>query len=118
MRWSIEVFFSDSKRILYLEKCSATDFSSQIAHISLVMIRYNLLSMVKRLHDYETIGGLYKDVYYGVHELTVVEKIWDIIIEIISIVANLLGAEEEDLITQIIDNSERLEALRIYAKAS
>ncbi|TFH94063.1 hypothetical protein, partial [Porphyromonas levii] len=42
------------------------------------------------------------DVYYGVHELTVVEKIWDIIIEIISIVANLLGAEEEDLITQIM----------------
>lgn len=68
--------------------------------------------MVKRLHDYETIGGLYKEVYYGVHELTVVEKIWDIIMGIISIVANLLGAEEEDLITQIIDNSERLEALK------
>ncbi|MFR9592005.1 MAG: hypothetical protein SNG27_06355, partial [Rikenellaceae bacterium] len=39
MRWAIEVFFADSKRLLGLSECSAQDFASQIAHISLVMIR-------------------------------------------------------------------------------
>lgn len=48
MRWAIEVFFSDAKRLLNLAGCSARDFSSQIAHVSLVMIRYNLLSLIKR----------------------------------------------------------------------
>ena len=51
------------------------DFSSQIAHVSMVVIRYNILALIKRSDDYETIGGLFADIYEGVHELTVVEKI-------------------------------------------
>ena len=48
------VFFSDAKRILGLADCSARDFSSQIAHVSLVIVRYNLPASLKRPHDYET----------------------------------------------------------------
>jgi hypothetical protein len=61
MRWAVEVFFSDAKRLLGLADCSARNFSSQIAHISLVMIRYNLMAIIKRTHDYDTIGGLFND---------------------------------------------------------
>lgn len=118
MRWSIEVFFSDSKRLLGLADCSARDFSSQISHVSLVMIRYNLLASIKRSHDYETIGGLFGDIYLGVHELTVVEKIWAIILEVVAIVAEILEADEELLMTQIIENDKRLEALKAYALAA
>ena len=75
MRWGIEVFFSDSKRLLGLADCSSRDFSAHIAHVSLVMIRYNMLASIKRAPDYDTIGGLFGDMYLGVHELTVVEKI-------------------------------------------
>ena len=50
-------------------------FSSQIAHVSMVVIRYNILVLIKRSDDYETIGGLFADIYESVHELTVVEKI-------------------------------------------
>ena len=39
MRWSVEVFFADAKRVLDLAGCSARDFSSQIAHVSMVVIR-------------------------------------------------------------------------------
>lgn len=72
MRWVIEVFFADSKRLLGLADCSARDSAAQLVHVSLVMIRYNLLASLKRSLDYETIGGLFKDVYAGVYELTVV----------------------------------------------
>ncbi len=58
MRWSIEVFFSDSKRILGLADCSSRDFSAHIAHVSLVMIRYNMLSAIKRTLDYVSEGCL------------------------------------------------------------
>lgn len=53
------------------------------------MIRYNLLASLKRSLDYETIGGLFKDAYAEVYELTVVEKIWLIIVEVVGIVAEL-----------------------------
>lgn len=115
MRWAVEVFFADAKRTLALADCSARDFASQLAHVSLVMVRYNLLAYIKRFLDYETIGGLFRDVYEGVHELTVVEKIWAIILEVIAVVAELIGADEEDLMMQVIDNNQRLNALRNYA---
>lgn len=118
MRWAIEVFFADSKRLLNLAGCSARDFSSQIAHVSLVMIRYNLLASVKRSLDYETIGGLFNDIFAGVHELTVMEKIWAIILEVVAVVAELTGADEEELMMQIIENDKRLAALRAYAQAA
>lgn len=104
--------------MLNLAGCSARDFASQIAHVSLVMIRYNLLASVKRSLDYETIGGLFNDIFAGVHELTVMEKIWAIILEVVAVVAELTGADEEELIMQIIENDKRLEALRIYAQAA
>lgn len=115
MRWSIEVFFSDSKRILGLADCSSRDFSAHIAHVSLVMIRYNMLSAIKRTLDYDTIGGLFEDMYLGVHELTVVEKIWAIIIEVVAVVAELIEADSEVLTLQVINSDKRLAAIRAYA---
>ena len=82
MRWSIEVFFSDSKRLLGLADCSSRNFSAHIAHVSLVIIRYNILASIKRTLDYDTIGGLFGDMYLGVHELTVIEKMWAIILSL------------------------------------
>lgn len=115
MRWAIEVFFADAKRVLSLANCSARDFASQIAHVSLVMVRYNLLAYIKRSWDYETMGGLFHDVYQGVHDLTVIEKIWEIILEVVVVIARLLGVDEDDLMLQVIDNDQRLNAIRNYA---
>ena len=115
MRWSIEVFFSDSKRMLGLAGCSSRDFSAHIAHVSLVLIRYNMLASIKRMLDYDTIGGLFEGMYMGVHELTVVEKIWEIIVEVIAVVAELINADSEELTMQVIENDKRLAALRAYA---
>ena len=118
MRWSIEVFFSDSKRLLGLADCSSRDFSAHIAHVSLVMIRYNMLASIKRTLDYDTIGGLFGDMYLGVHELTVVEKIWAIIIEVVAVVAEITDADSDELTIQIIENDKRLAALRAYAQTA
>ena len=56
--------------------------------------------------------------YLGVHELTVVEKIWAIIIEVVVVVAEITGAKSEDLIMQVIENDKRLATLKAYAMTS
>ena len=81
------------------------------------MIRYNLLASIKRSHDYETIGGLFSNIYQGVQELTVVEKIWNIIVEVVGVIAELTGADEDKLMMLINENDKRLAALQIYARA-
>lgn len=118
MRWAIEVFFSDSKRLLGLADCSARDFSSQIAHLSLVMIPYNLLASIRRNLDYDTIGGLFNDVYERVHELTVIEKIWEIILEIMAVVGEMIDVDDEIVMEQILQKNERLDAFRLLAKSA
>lgn len=62
-----------------------------------------------------TIGGIFEEMYLGVHELTVVEKIWAIIIEVVVVVAEITGAESEDLIMRVIENDKRSAALKAYA---
>ena len=50
--------------------------------------------------------------------MTVVEKIWDIIFEVIAVVAEILEADSEKLLTEVINNNKRLEALRLFAQAA
>lgn len=90
MQWAIEPFFSDAKRHLRLADCSCRDFTSQLAHVSVVIVCYNLMAYIKRFHDYETIGALFKEIHLGVKELTVVEALWETIIEVVAVVPNYL----------------------------
>ena len=82
------------------------------------MIRYNILASIKRALGYDTIEGLFGDMYLGVHELTVVEKILEIIIEVVAVVSELIGADSDELTIQIIENDKRLAALREYAQTA
>ena len=49
------------------------------------------------------------------HELTVVEQIWAIIIEVVAVIAELLGVDSDLLIAQTIENETRLALLQKYA---
>ena len=81
-------------------------------------IRYNMLASIKRTLDYDAIGGFFEDVYMGVHELTVVEKIWGIIVEVVAVVAELIGADSDELTMQVLENDKGLAALRAYAQTA
>ncbi len=59
IRWSIEVFFKDSKQYLNLGKSQSTNFDAQIASISLTLMNYIALTLVKRVDDYESIGYIF-----------------------------------------------------------
>ena len=47
--------------------------------------------------------------------MTVVEKIWAIIIEVVAVVAELIEADSEVLIFQVINSNKRLATIRAYA---
>lgn len=74
--------------------------------------------LIKQPDDYESIGGLFADIYEGVHEFTVVEKIWSIIIDVIAIVAEILTIDKNELIEQIIRDNRRLTAMQLATNRS
>jgi hypothetical protein len=107
-RWSIEVFFKESKQHLGLGKCQSQDFDAQIAATTLCMLQYNLLSVVKRFNDYETLGELFREAQKNTLQITVAEQIWLIIIEVIVELSEILNIETELLMEKLFSENEKL----------
>lgn len=107
-RWSIEVFFKECKQHLGLGKCQAQDFDAQIASTTLCMMQYNLLSVVKRFNDYETLGELFRASQKDSLSLTISERVWLIIIELITKASEILNIDTEMLMEKLFSENEEL----------
>ncbi len=106
IRWSIEVFFKDCKQNLRLSNCQSTDLDAYIAHISIVFMNYMLLSLKKRIDDYETIGALFRNIKDVLLEQTIIEKIWKLFIEVVSGLFSELGIDSDVFIQKLIESPE------------
>jgi hypothetical protein len=102
IRWSIEVFFKETKQYFQLAKCQSRDFDAQIADTSIYMIQYNILSLAKRFSNYETLGGLFDDTKQFVLELTVCKRLWGFFLEFIQIIALIVDVDPDELIERIL----------------
>ena len=107
-RWSIEVFFKECKQNLGLGKCQSQDFDAQIAATTLCMLQYNMLSIAKRFSDYETLGELFRATQKDSLQLCISEKIWLIIIELVSHLSEILNLDSETLMEKIFSENEQL----------
>ena len=107
-RWSLEVVFKESKGNLGLGKYQMRNFSSQIAMTAITAMQYNILSTAKRFSDYETIGGLFKDAAMGSVELTLTERIWNTIIELVREIAECFGIEDEKILDMLVNKTDKL----------
>ena len=111
-RWVIEVTHKEMKQNLKLGKNQCRDFAGQIAGISLCVMHYNILSYVKRNESYETIGGLFAEISKNSVELSVAEKIWLLIVEVINVIAEVLNCDAMVLTEQVISNDKQIKAVK------
>ncbi len=106
-RWSVEVFFKESKQHLGLGKCQAQDFDAQIASTTICLLQYNILAAIKRFNDYETLGALFRASQKGALKLTVSEQMWLIIIELIAELSEILNTDAETLMEKLFSENEK-----------
>ena len=66
---------------------------------------------MSRFESYETIGGLFRDITAETVELSVVEKLWGIIQEVVSAVAEFFSTDFDELLTNVISNNKQLQAM-------
>lgn len=97
IRWSIEVFFKEAKQYLNLGKCQANDFSSQVADTAISMIQYILLTIKKRFSEYETIGGVFRASKSEAINITIDQRIWGLLIEILTLITDIFQMALDDL---------------------
>ena len=111
-RWTIEVAHKEMKQLLNLGKGQFINFAGQIADLSLCMLRYNFLSIVKRFESYETIGGLFADIKDEALEFSVAQRIWALIIEVINIIAEFTSCDPFELTEKVINNNNQIKAVK------
>jgi len=113
IRWSIEVFFKECKQNLNITKCQSTDLDAHIAWITQSFISYMMLSLRKRFDDYETMGEVFRYVQNQLLELTLVEKLWQIISELFTEFFANLGVDIDQFMQELIENKETFEKIAL-----
>ena len=81
--------------------------------MSLCVLQYNILSYVKRNESYETIGGLFAEITKNSVELSVAERIWLLIVEVINVIAEALNCDTMALTEQVISNDKQIKAVKL-----
>lgn len=107
-RWSIEVYFKDCKQNLGLNDCHSTDFDAHIANTSIVFMNYMILALKKRFDDYETIGGLFRELKNTMIEITLVAKIWKLLMQVFIPILADFGLDWEEFTRKTIQDTEQV----------
>lgn len=115
MRWATECAYRDCKSLLNLGRCQSVHFSAQIASFTMTLMQYNILCTVKRFESYETIGALFTEVADESLELSVTDRIWELILDTILEIAALVSADASELLCALVDNNPKFHKLyRMY----
>ncbi len=108
IRWSIEVFFKESKQLLSLGKDHANDFDSQIASATLVMIQYIMISTRHRFDNYESKGELFRQAKVEIFRARLSDRLWGLLLEILNIIIEIFENEDADELIEKMFNDEKL----------
>ena len=111
-RWTIEVFFKESKGLLGLGKCQSNDFDAQIADATITLVQHILLTMRYRVENYESMTGLFSEIKETAVQQRLNQRLWGLFIELIQIIESLLvNSDEQELLERIFHNDQAYERI-------
>ena len=105
-RWSIEVFFKETKQHLGLGKDQSRDFDGQIASFTCVFLVYIMVSLRRRFSAYESMGDLFRKTQSEILETTLTERLWGLFIELQHSILQVMGISFDDLIQMMLCNNQ------------
>lgn len=109
-RWTIEVFFKESKQLLGLGKCQSNDFDAQIADSTITMIQYILLTLRYRIDNYESMNGLFSEIKESAVQQRLNQRLWGLFVELMQIITIAFGEiDEQELLERIFSNDKASE---------
>jgi len=91
IRWSIEVFFKESKQYLNLGGCKSSNFDAQIADTTISMLQHIMLSYYKRINYQQSFGNLFTEINQEIVELDLVSRIMELLWEIAELMCEASG---------------------------
>ena len=108
IRWSIEVFFKESKQYLNLGHCKSSCFDAHIADATVAMLQHIMLSYYKRINCQQTFGGLFEAISKEMVELDLVSRMIGLIWELIEVICSIVGFDFIELQEQLFENDQTM----------
>ena len=97
-----------------LGKCQSQDFDAQIASTPICKIQYNLFSVAKRFTDYESLGEMFRNTKADTIKLSMVERLWQLIDDILAVLAELIEIDTETLMEKLLSDNQSFIKLSNY----
>ena len=118
IRWSIEIFFKDTKQHLQLGKCQCNNFDSQIGATTLAMMQYIMLLLYKQRYYGQSLGSIFDLLSSQAQEENITRYLLEIFWEIVNGIGEILKVDCMELFEEIIrDNQKAEEIMRIFSPA-
>ena len=117
IRWNIEVVNKETKGYLGLGSYMGRDFDGQIADATLCYITYIVMSLEKRMSDYETMGELFANMEEDVMALTLWRRILKCVERILASLCEVLGYSISEIEQLIVTDTEMQKNFEIMAQA-
>jgi Transposase DDE domain. len=114
VRWTVEVFNKEAKGLLNLGGCQSSNFDARVADATISMIAYILLSFRYRYDHYESMGSLYRSMNAEWLRMTLDKRLWELFLEIVSIVAAVFDIDCDDLLEKILTNSDAEKLMAVF----
>ncbi|MBN1183373.1 MAG: transposase, partial [Bacteroidales bacterium] len=112
IRWSIEVFFKESRQLLGLGKCQSNDFDAHIADTTITLIQHIMLTLRYRFDHYESMRAVFAGIKEEIIKHRLNERLWGLFIELVKLIETLfIEIDEDQLLERIIKDEKAYEKL-------
>jgi len=106
IRWSIEIFFRESKQYLSLGKCKSTSFDAQIADATISLTQYTLLAFHQRMCDYSSFDGIFSVALEDAMQHSIAAKLQEMFWVVLEVFCNFAGVDIFDFTETLIRNED------------
>lgn len=111
-RWTIEVFFKESKQLLGLGNCQSNNFDAHIADTTIAMIRHILLTFRHRYENYESKGALFAQTKEDIAQIRLSERLWGLFVELLNIITELFDEVDiTSLFEKLINDDQSMQRI-------
>lgn len=106
IRWTIEVFFKESKQLLNLGKCQSNNFDAQIADTTISLVQYILIGFYKRINVQMTFNDIFKKLNDKVVQNLMLIKLIRMFWKFIEIFCKVAGIDMIELQADIMKSED------------
>ncbi|MCP4178356.1 MAG: transposase, partial [bacterium] len=112
IRWSIELFFRESKQYLNLGKSKSTCFDTQIADATISLTQYSILSFHRRILEYSSFDVIFATALEDALQYSIASKLQEMFIIIIEIFSEFTGIDIIEMTRSIFRNEQASNKIR------